>query len=184
MAVVGFLVPVTGAVSSIIAAAGRAALLTFILPAMINGRAVDIPPRLLGWGVACAVAIPAARPTRHTSAQFSSKICISMADRRRDATRNRTATRPDTSHGRALLLQDRQSTLVDLASRHRGGTVVVVGHAETVAASFAGLGLLGHYYPFELANVRNAAVTEWVTEDDPARFPPARWTLVRFNDAG
>ncbi|MGY0230984.1 histidine phosphatase family protein [Longispora urticae] len=73
--------------------------------------------------------------------------------------------------------------LVDIAARHRGGTVVVVGHAETVAASFSGLGLLGHYYPFELANVRNTAITEWVTEDDPARFPPARWTLVRFNDA-
>jgi broad specificity phosphatase PhoE len=74
-------------------------------------------------------------------------------------------------------------TLVDIALSHRGGTVVIVGHAETVAASFGGLGLLGYYYPFELANVRNAAVTEWVTDDDPARFPPARWTLVRFNDA-
>jgi broad specificity phosphatase PhoE len=74
-------------------------------------------------------------------------------------------------------------TLVDIAARHRGDTVAVVAHAETVAASFGGLGLLGHYYPFELANVRNAAVTEWVTDDDPARFPPARWTLVRFNDA-
>ncbi|GIG62643.1 phosphoglycerate mutase [Longispora fulva] len=74
-------------------------------------------------------------------------------------------------------------TLVDIAARHRGGTVLIVGHAETVAASFGGLGLLGHYYPFEVANVRNAAVTEWVTDDDPAQFPPARWTLVRFNDA-
>ena len=74
-------------------------------------------------------------------------------------------------------------SLVEIAVRHRGGTSVVVGHAETVAASFSGLGLLGHYFPFEPANVGNAAVTEWVTEDDPGRFPPARWTLVRFNDS-
>ncbi|WP_018351120.1 histidine phosphatase family protein [Longispora albida] len=76
------------------------------------------------------------------------------------------------------------AALVGIAARHRGSTVVVAGHAETVAASFGGLGLLGHYYPFELANVRNAAITEWVTENDPAAFPPARWTLVRFNDGG
>ncbi|HEY1486486.1 MAG TPA: FUSC family protein [Micromonosporaceae bacterium] len=60
MAVVGFLVLFAGVVSSIIAAAGRAALLTFILPVMLGGHADQIPPRLLGWGIACAVAIPAA----------------------------------------------------------------------------------------------------------------------------
>jgi len=83
----------------------------------------------------------------------------------------------------AELLTRVTRTLIDIAHRHRGGTIVVVAHAETVAASFGGLGLLGHYYPFEPANVRNAAITEWVTDDEPARFPPARWTLVRFNDA-
>jgi probable phosphoglycerate mutase len=41
-------------------------------------------------------------------------------------------------------------TLVELAARHWGGTVVVAAHAETVAASFSGLGLLGHYFSFEL----------------------------------
>ena len=60
MAVVGFLVLFAGSISSVIALAGRAALLTFILPVMFVGSAADVPPRLLGWGIACAVAIPAA----------------------------------------------------------------------------------------------------------------------------
>ncbi|HEY2792147.1 MAG TPA: FUSC family protein [Micromonosporaceae bacterium] len=59
MAVIGFLVLFAGVVSSIIAAAGRAVLLTFILPVMLAGHASDIPARLLGWLIACAVAIPA-----------------------------------------------------------------------------------------------------------------------------
>jgi uncharacterized membrane protein YccC len=60
MAVVGFLVLFAGVVSSTIAVAGRAALLTFILPVMVAGTAADIPDRLLGWAIACAVAIPVA----------------------------------------------------------------------------------------------------------------------------
>jgi uncharacterized membrane protein YccC len=60
MAVVAFVVLFAGVVSSIIALAGRAALLTFILPVMLAGAAHDVAPRLLGWGIACAVAIPAA----------------------------------------------------------------------------------------------------------------------------
>jgi uncharacterized membrane protein YccC len=60
MAVIGFVVLFAGVISSIIAVAGRAALLTFILPVMLAGRPGDIPPRLLGWAVACAIAIPAA----------------------------------------------------------------------------------------------------------------------------
>ncbi len=60
MAVIGFLVLFAGVVSSMISLAGRAALLTFILPVMLAGHAHDIPPRLLGWAIACAGAIPAA----------------------------------------------------------------------------------------------------------------------------
>ncbi len=60
MAVVAFLVLFAGVVSSTIAAAGRAALLTFILPVMLPGTTGDIPNRLAGWAIACALAIPAA----------------------------------------------------------------------------------------------------------------------------
>jgi uncharacterized membrane protein YccC len=60
MAVVGFSVLFAGVVSSILAVASRAALLTFILPVMLIGTPTDILPRLFGWAIACAVAIPAA----------------------------------------------------------------------------------------------------------------------------
>src|SRR6266496_2368134 len=49
-----------GVISSATAAAGRAALLTFTLPVMLPGHASDIAPRLAGWGLAVAVAVPAA----------------------------------------------------------------------------------------------------------------------------
>ncbi len=60
MAVVGFLVLYAGVISSIIALAGRAVLLTFILPVMLPSGPHAIAPRLEGWAIACAVAIPAA----------------------------------------------------------------------------------------------------------------------------
>ncbi|WP_271215600.1 histidine phosphatase family protein [Streptosporangium carneum] len=72
-------------------------------------------------------------------------------------------------------------TVTDLAHRHRGGTVVVVGHAETVEISFNALGLMSVYRPFDL-KVSPCSVTEWVTEQDPVQWPPPRWTLVRFNE--
>jgi uncharacterized membrane protein YccC len=60
MAVVAFLVLFMGVISSITAAGGRAALLTFILPVMLPGTASDIPARLLGWAIAFAIAVPVA----------------------------------------------------------------------------------------------------------------------------
>jgi uncharacterized membrane protein YccC len=60
MAVVSFLVLYAGVVSSVIAAGGRAALLTFILPVMLPGTAADLPDRLLGWGIAVAISVPVA----------------------------------------------------------------------------------------------------------------------------
>ncbi|HEY1484524.1 MAG TPA: histidine phosphatase family protein [Micromonosporaceae bacterium] len=71
-------------------------------------------------------------------------------------------------------------TLVDLATKHRGETLILVCHAETVGISFHAYGLLGPYRQFDLV-VDSASVTEWITDDNPAAFPPARWSLVRFN---
>lgn len=72
--------------------------------------------------------------------------------------------------------------IVGLADRHRGATVVIVAHAETVEISFNALGLLPLYRSFDLS-VLPASVTEWVTDQDPTRWPPPRWTLLRFSDA-
>ena len=60
MAVVAFGVLFAGVISSATAAAGRAALLAFTLPVMLPGGVSDIPPRLAGWGLAVAFAVPAA----------------------------------------------------------------------------------------------------------------------------
>src|SRR5262249_55771762 len=60
MAAVAFLVLFAGVISSTIAAATRAALLTFILAVMLPGSVHDIPLRLAGWAIGLAIAIPAA----------------------------------------------------------------------------------------------------------------------------
>ncbi|PRX63191.1 histidine phosphatase superfamily protein (branch 1) [Nonomuraea fuscirosea] len=71
-------------------------------------------------------------------------------------------------------------TITELADRHRGQSVVLVGHAETVEISFNALGLMPVYRPFDLM-VSPASITEWSTSEDPAQWPPPRWTLRRFN---
>jgi len=72
-------------------------------------------------------------------------------------------------------------SMIDLAVRHRGQTVIMIGHTETVNVSFHAYGLLAAYRSFDL-QVDPTAVTEWFTDEDPgAGIPPARWTLTRFN---
>jgi broad specificity phosphatase PhoE len=69
--------------------------------------------------------------------------------------------------------------ILDIAHRHRGGTVVLVGHAETVESSFHALAGQPLYRAFDTA-VAPASITEWTTTDNPTGLPPARWTLRRF----
>lgn len=71
--------------------------------------------------------------------------------------------------------------IIDIADRHRGETVIIAGHSETVEISFNALALLPLYRSFDL-RVSPASVTEWITEDEPTEWPPARWTLIRFNE--
>jgi 2,3-bisphosphoglycerate-dependent phosphoglycerate mutase len=72
--------------------------------------------------------------------------------------------------------------IMDIAHRHRGSTAVLVGHSEVVNSSFHALAAQPLYRAFDL-KVAPASVTEWATDDDPTGWPPARWTLYRFNDA-
>jgi broad specificity phosphatase PhoE len=69
-----------------------------------------------------------------------------------------------------------------IAQRHQGQTTLVASHTETVEASFAALGNLPLVRGFDLV-VSCCSLTEWVTDDDTTAWPPARWTLTRFNDA-
>ncbi|MFF5225532.1 hypothetical protein [Dactylosporangium sp. NPDC000521] len=71
--------------------------------------------------------------------------------------------------------------VLDIAHRHRGGTAILVGHAETVESSFHALAAQPLDRAFDLA-VAPASVTEWTTAADPTAWPPPRWTLRRCND--
>jgi len=71
--------------------------------------------------------------------------------------------------------------IMDIAHRHAGQTVVLVGHSETVNGSFHALAALPFYKSFDLA-VAPASVTEWSTDEPPTAWPPARWTLRRFSE--
>lgn len=72
--------------------------------------------------------------------------------------------------------------IMDIVHRHRGSTVVFVGHTETVNSSFHVLAAQPLYRAFDL-KVAPGSTTEWITQDDPTAMPPARWTLCRFSDA-
>jgi uncharacterized membrane protein YccC len=85
MTVVGFAVLFVGTLSVSIAAAGRAALLMFILPVSLPGTASDIGPRLAGWGIAVGVAIPAAMlvwpPSEHNNLRrYAAATCEAIAN--------------------------------------------------------------------------------------------------------
>ena len=94
MAVVGFLVLFSGVISGYFAAAGTAALLTFVLPVTIAAPMSAVPARLEGWALAAAAAICAhmllwpARP-RAELRRDAARACraladLAEADRRRD----------------------------------------------------------------------------------------------------
>lgn len=55
MGAVGFAILFAGIVNGWLAAGATAALLTFVLPVSLPVAAAELPPRLLGWGIACLV---------------------------------------------------------------------------------------------------------------------------------
>jgi len=69
--------------------------------------------------------------------------------------------------------------VLEIAERHRGATAVLVGHSETVQASFRALGHAPLLMQYDMV-VAPASVTEWRTDGDPAAWPQPRWTLVGF----
>jgi uncharacterized membrane protein YccC len=84
MTVAGFAVLFVGTLSVSIAAAGRSALLMFILPVSLPGTVGDIAPRLAGWGIAAAVAVPAAMlvwpPSEHNNLRrYAADTCEALA---------------------------------------------------------------------------------------------------------
>ena len=75
-------------------------------------------------------------------------------------------------------------TLARIAAEHRGRTVVIACHGGVVDSSLAVfLGLPFHGRLSEL-RTRNTSLTEWeLHEADQLARGPARWRLIRYNDA-
>jgi uncharacterized membrane protein YccC len=85
MAVVGFVILISGVISGYFAAAEFAALLLFILPVGFPGPVSVIPDRLAGWALACSVCISAAMllwPRRPPDVLRSraARACQALAD--------------------------------------------------------------------------------------------------------
>jgi uncharacterized membrane protein YccC len=88
MAIVGFVVLFAGAVSSVLASATTALLLSFILPVSLPGPASEIPSRAGGWGIAAAVSLFAITllwpaPTRNPIRARAIEACRALAGRLR-----------------------------------------------------------------------------------------------------
>ena len=85
MAVVGFVVLFAGIVNGYVAAAGNAALLSFILPVMVPADAADIPARLAGWAIGGTLATTAVmilwpRRPRDQLRAAAADACRALAD--------------------------------------------------------------------------------------------------------
>ena len=85
MAVIGFGILFSSVINPYFAAAGFAALLTFILPVNIPAEASAIPQRLEGWALACGVGIPAAMllwppGSRDELREAAARACRALAD--------------------------------------------------------------------------------------------------------
>jgi uncharacterized membrane protein YccC len=85
MAVVGFVILFSGAISGYFAAGGTAAILTFVLPVTIPAPFSTVPDRLEGWALAAAAGICAhlllwpAKP-RATLRGGAARACTALAD--------------------------------------------------------------------------------------------------------
>jgi broad specificity phosphatase PhoE len=67
------------------------------------------------------------------------------------------------------------TTLITLAERHAGETVVVACHGGVIEAAFVALGHMPLHKPFDTFPL-NTSLTEWRGEGE------GRWHLTRFND--
>lgn len=80
-----FAITYSGVINGYLAAARTAAILLVVLPVMVPADAAAIPERLLGWGIACLVCIPAIlllwkTPWAAQLAKGCARTCRSMAE--------------------------------------------------------------------------------------------------------
>lgn len=70
--------------------------------------------------------------------------------------------------------------LTGIVQAHAGKTAILIGHTESIMASFIALGGLPLMAPFE-AKSDPTGITIWQTEGDVMAFPGPRWHLHGFN---
>ena len=70
--------------------------------------------------------------------------------------------------------------LTAIMQAHPGQSVILIGHTESIMASFIVLGGLPLMAPFE-AKSDPAGITLWETDGDVLAFPAPRWVLRGFN---
>jgi uncharacterized membrane protein YccC len=85
MAVIGFVILLSGAINGYFAVAGTAAILPFVLPVSIAAPLSVIPARLAGWGLAagagiCAVMLVWPPRRSQTLRDAASRACLALAD--------------------------------------------------------------------------------------------------------
>jgi len=70
--------------------------------------------------------------------------------------------------------------LTTIMQTHPGKTVILIGHSESIMASFIALGGLPLITPFE-AKSEPTGITIWQIDGDAMAFPGPRWHLYGFN---
>jgi uncharacterized membrane protein YccC len=142
MAVVGFGVLFAGVVSSVLAGASTALLLSMILPVTLAGSASTIPDRLAGWGIASVVSLAA--------------IALLWPAPARDPLRA-----PASAACRALAARLRSDVEFVLSGGQRpdpAGRATVIADAEAAAAAVQGAFLATPYRPTGLSTTARMIV--------------------------
>lgn len=89
--------------------------------------------------------------------------------------RDRAYIGPEGSESVEMFVARVREALDDLATRHRGETVVIGCHGGVVNSSFEALGSI--QFGTFINNVENTSITEWTFDAETGR-----WRLQRFND--
>jgi Fusaric acid resistance protein-like len=125
MGLVAFAILFGGVLSDYVAAARAGAMLTFVLPVMVQADAAAIPSRLAGWGLAAALAIPATlllwpararSAVRHEAAQ-AARAMAELVDARRQSGESAVEAAAQAAHTAVVAVRDR---FVSVALRPSG----------------------------------------------------------------
>ncbi len=125
MGLVAFAILFAGVLNDYVAAAHAAAILTFVLPVMVQADAAGIPARLAGWGLAGALCIPAtlllwpARPRSaiRRGAARAARALAELAEARSRGDREAAESAAEAAHEATTAVRDR---FVSMAQRPSG----------------------------------------------------------------